>query len=90
MMAMLKLRCKMARIQNEEDVNKELDLKIETTDGEIRDANTRVKVIKEFKILVEKVFIDSNLEEYFSKTNTVEYTATSISCINMLAKKSIF
>ena len=74
MIAMIKIRCKMANIQNEENASKELDFKTQTEDGEIRNPTIKkefVKVIKEFKILVEKVFIDSISEGYFSKTSAV-------------------
>ena len=66
--AMIKIRCKMASIQNEENASKELDFKTQTEDGIIRNPTIKeefVKVIKEFKILVKKVFTDSILEEYF-------------------------
>ena len=69
MTAMIKIRCKMASIQNEEDASKELDFKTQTEDGTIRNPTIKeefVKVIKEFKIPVEKEFIDSVSEEYFS------------------------
>ena len=74
MTAMIKIRCKMASIQNEEDASKELDFKTQTEDGTIRNPTIKeefVKVIKEFKIPVEKEFIDSISEEYFSKHSMV-------------------
>ena len=52
----------MASIQNETDASKELDFKTQTEDGTIRNPIIKeefVKVIKEFKIPVEKEFIDS-------------------------------
>ena len=70
MTAMIKIRCKMASIENEEDASKELDFKTQTEDGTIRNPTIKeefVKVIKEFKVPVEKKIIDSILEEYFSK-----------------------
>ena len=45
--------------------------RVQTVDGEIRDATIKDEfwtVIKEFKITVEGTFIDSFLEEFFSKT----------------------
>ena len=71
MTAMLKIRCTMASIQNKENASKELDFKTQSEDGTIRHPSIKeefVKVIKEFKIPVEKQFIDSILEQYFSKT----------------------
>ena len=64
----------MASIQNETDASKELDFKTQTEEGTIRNPTMKeefVKVIKEFKIPVEKEFIDSVSEEYFSKTSTM-------------------
>ena len=72
--AMIKIRCKMASNQNKEDASKELDFKTQTEDGKIRNPTIDeefVKVIKEFKIPVEKVFSDSISEEYFPKNNAV-------------------
>ena len=69
MTSMLKIRCKMARIQNEKDASEELNFRIQTVDGEIRDPTIKDEfmiVIKEFKILVEEVFIDSISEDFFS------------------------
>ena len=58
-----------------------MDFKTQTEDGAIRNLAIKeefVKVTKEFEIPVEKVFIDSILEEYFLKNNAVvKYTATS-------------
>ena len=51
-----------------------MDFKTQTEDGEIRNPTIKeefIKVIKEFRIPVEQVFIDSILEEYFSKTSAV-------------------
>ena len=62
----------MARIQNERDASEELNFRIQTVDGEVRNPTIKdefMVVIKEFKIPVEKVFIDSILEEFFSKTS---------------------
>ena len=59
---------------NEDNASKELNFKTQTEDGEMRNLTIKeefVKVIKEFKIPVEKVFTDSILEEYFSKNNAV-------------------
>ena len=72
MTAMIKIRCKMASIQNDKHASKQLDFKTKTEDGKIRNPTIKeefVKVIKEFKIQVERVFTDSILEEYFSKKN---------------------
>ena len=59
----------MASTQSEEDASKELDFKTQTGDGGIRNPTIKeefVKVIKEFQIPVEKVFIESDSisEEY--------------------------
>ena len=78
---MLKIRCKMARIQNEKDASEELNFRIQTVDGEVRNPTIKDEfmiVIKEFKIPVEEVFIDSFSEEFFSKTSKMaKYKATS-------------
>ena len=76
MISMIKIRWKMAHTQNEDNASKELNFKTQTEDGEIRNPTIReefVKVIKEFKIPVEKVFINSISGEYFSKTNTIVF-----------------
>ena len=52
----------MARIQNEDDASKYLNFKTLTLGGEVRNPTIKeefVQVIKEFKIPVEKVFINS-------------------------------
>ena len=76
-----KNQIQMASIQNEEDASKELNFKTQMEDGAIRNPTIKeefVKVIKEFKILVENVFIDSISEEYFPKTmQWQEFTDTS-------------
>ena len=57
MTTMIKIRCKMASIQNEEDASKELDFKTQTEDWKIRNPTIKeefVKVIKEFKIPVDR------------------------------------
>ena len=69
---MLKIRCKMARLNNEETASEELNFKTLTKDGEVRNPTIKeefVQVIKEFKIPVEKEFIDTISEEYFSNTS---------------------
>ena len=74
MIFLIKIRCKMARIQNNSDASEELNFRTLTVDGEVRNPTIKeefVQVIKEFKIPVEKVFIDSVLEEYFSKTSKI-------------------
>ena len=64
-----------------------------TVDGEVKNPTIKeefVQVIKEFKIPVKKEFIDSVLEEYFSKqAHWLKYTATSTLCTNMLENKLI-
>ena len=93
MISTRKIRCKMARIQNEKYASEELNVRILTVDGEVRNPTIKeefVQVIKEFKIPVEKVFIDSLLEEFFSKTSKMsEYKATSTQCTNMPGKRLI-
>jgi len=72
MISMLKIRCKMARLNNEETTSEELNFKTLTKDGEVRNPTIKeefVQVIKEFKIPVEKEFIDTISEEYFSNTS---------------------
>ena len=56
----------MARIQNEEEASKELNFRTLTLDGEVRNPTIKeefVQVIKEFKIPIEKDFIDSISEQ---------------------------
>ena len=92
MTAMIKIRCKMASIQNEEDASKELDFKTQTEDGTIRNPTIKeefVKVIKEFKIPVEKEFIDSISEEYFSKNNVVTRIHSYLNIMYKYAGKEI-
>ena len=62
----------MARLNNEETASEELNFKTLTKDGEVRNPTIKaefVQVIKEFRIPVEKEFIDTISEEYFSKTS---------------------
>ena len=57
---MMKIRCKIACIQNKED----LDFKTLTFDGEVKNPTIKeefVQIIKEFKIPVEKGFHRFNL-----------------------------
>ena len=92
MTAMIKIRCKMASIQNEEDASKELDFKTQTEDGTIRNPTIKeefVKVIKEFKIPVEKEFIDSISEEYFSKHSMVTRVHSYLNIMYKYAGKEI-
>jgi len=92
MTAMIKIRCKMASIQNEEDASKELDFKKQLENGKIRNPTVKeefVKVIKEFKIPVEKVFIDSISEEYFSKTSAVAKVQSYLNIMYKYAGKEI-
>ena len=59
----------MARIQNEKDASEELNFRTQTVYGEVRNPTIKkefVQVIKEFKIPVEEVFINSISEEFFS------------------------
>ena len=75
MLAMLKVRCSMASLQNEEEARKFLNLCIKEKDGSIRDANSMeefVKVVKEFEIVFEKEFLDS-----FNKNDFPELSAVS-------------
>ena len=61
----------MARLNTEEIASEELNFKTLTKEGEVRNPTFKeefVQVIKEFKILVEKGFIDTISEEYFSNT----------------------
>jgi len=62
---------------NKKHASEELNFKVQTVDGEIRDPFVRDEfwtVIKEFKIPVEGVFIDSFSEESFSKTSKLAKT----------------
>ena len=64
----------MARLNNEETASEELNFKTLTKDGEVRNPTIKeefVQVIKEFKIPVEKEFIDTFSEEYFSHTSNM-------------------
>ena len=63
----------MARIQNKDayDASIELNFKTLTVDGEVQNPTIKEEVIKEFKVPVEKEFIDSILEELISKTSTM-------------------
>ena len=90
--AMIKIRCKMASIQNEEDAPKELDRKTQTEAGTIRNPTIKeefVKVIKEFKVPVEKEFIDSISEEYFSKHSMVTRVHSYLNIMYKYAGKEI-
>jgi len=74
MISMLKIRCKMARLHTEEIASAELNFKTLTKEGEVRNPTTKeefVQVIKEFKIPIEKGFIDTISEEYFSHTSNM-------------------
>ena len=62
----------MARLNSEETASGELNFKTLTKDREVRNPTIKeefVQGIKEFKIPVEKEFIDTILEEYFSNTS---------------------
>ena len=92
MISMLKIRCKMARIQNEKEASKELNFKVQTVDGEIRDPFVKDEfwtVIKEFKIPVEGAFIDSFSEESFSKTSKMAKVQSYLSIIYKYAGRKI-
>jgi len=72
MISMLKIRCKMARLNKEELASEELNFKTLTKEGEVRNPTYKeefVQVIKEFKIPIERGFTDTISEEYFSKTS---------------------
>ena len=82
----------MAGIQNETDTSKELDFKTQTEDGTIRNPTIKeefVKVIKEFKIPVEKEFINSISEEYFSKNSMVTRVHSYLNIMYKYAGKEI-
>ena len=69
---MLKIRCKMARVNNEELASEELNFKTLTKEGEVRNPTYKeefVRVIKEFKIPIERGFTDTISEECFSNTS---------------------
>ena len=91
MISMLKIRCKMARLNNEETASEELNFKTLTKDGEVRNPTIKeefVQVIKEFKIPVEKEFIDTISEEYFSRTsNMARVQGYLVLCTNMQGRK---
>ena len=92
MTAMIQIRCKMARIKNEKEASNELNFRIQTTSGEIRNPTTKeefVQVIKEFKIPVEKVFIDSITEEFFSKTSKMARVQSYLTIMYKYAGKEI-
>ena len=81
----------MARLSNEETASAELIFKTLTKDGEVRNPSIKaefVQVIKEFKIPVEKEFIDTISEDTF-QTQVIwrEYKATSLLCTNMQGRK---
>ena len=89
---MLKIRCKMARIQNEKHASEELNFRVQTVDGEIRDPTVKDEfwtVIKEFKIPVEGAFIDSFSEESFSKTSKMAKVQSYLSIIYKYAGRKI-
>ena len=72
MISMLKIRCKMARINTEELASEELNFRTQTKEGEIRNPTYKeefVRVIKEFKIPIERGFTDTISEEFFSNTS---------------------
>ena len=72
MISMLKIRCKMARLNNEELASEELNFKTLTKEGEVRNPTFKeefVQVIKEFKIPIERGFTDTISEECFSNTS---------------------
>ena len=77
MTAMLKIRFKMASIQNEEDASNELDFKTQTEDGTIRN------------LTIKEEFIDSVSEEYFSKNSVVTRIHSYLSIMHKYAGKEI-
>ena len=82
----------MARIQNEKDAPEELNFKIQTVDGEVRNPTIKdefMEVIKEFKIPVEEGFIDSISEEFFSKTSKMAKVQSYLNIIYKYAGRKI-
>ena len=78
---MMKIRCKMARIQNKDDASKELNFKTLAVDGEIQNPTIKeefVQVIEEFKIPV-----------YFSKTSTMAKIHSYLNIMYKYAGKEI-
>jgi hypothetical protein len=72
MISMLKIRCKMARLNTEELASEELNFRTLTKEGEVRNPTYKeefVRVIKEFKIPIERGFTDTISEECFSNTS---------------------
>ena len=55
MTAMIKIRCKMARIQNKENPLKELDFKTQTENGEIRNPNIKGEFVKAIKEIQKRI-----------------------------------
>ena len=83
---MLKIRCKMARLNNEETASEELNFKTLTKDGEVRNPTIKeefVQVIKEFKI-PSILFRRSTFQ---TQVKWLECTATSLVCTNMRGRK---
>ena len=89
---MLKIRWKIALIQNEKDATEELNFRVKTVDGEVRDPTIKDEfwtVIKEFKIPIERAFIDSFSEESFSKTSKMAKVQSYLSIIYKYAGRKI-
>ena len=82
----------MARIQNERDASEDLNFRTLKVDGKVRNPTIKeefVQVIKEFKIPVKKVFIDSISEEYFSKTSKMAKVLGYLNVMYKYAGKEI-
>ena len=92
MISMLKIRCKMARLNNEELASEELNFKTLTKEGEVRNPTYKeefVQVIKEFKIPIEREFTDTISEEYFSKTSYMVHVHSYLITMYKYAGKEI-
>jgi len=92
MISMLKIRCKMARLNNEELASEELNFKTLTKEGEVRNPTYKeefVQVIKEFKIPIERGFTDTISEEFFSKTSNMARLQSYLGIMYKYAGKEI-
>jgi len=92
MISMLKIRCKMARLNTEEIASEELNFKTLTKEGEVRNPTFKeefVQVIKEFKIPVERGFTDTISEEYFSNTSNMARVHSYLITMYKYAEKEI-
>jgi hypothetical protein len=92
MISMLKIRCKMARLNTEEIASEELNFKTLTKEGEVRNPTFKeefVQVIKEFKIPIERGFTDTISEEFFSKTSNMARLQSYLGIMYKYAGKEI-